>query len=492
VVDLVIRGARVYDGWGGPPFDADVAVHDDRIVAVGEVPDHGARELDARGRALAPGFIDVHSHDDVAVLVTPTVEWKVLQGVTTQIVGNCGFGPAPWTEAARAFGSWHPSMDRLPRWSGHRGYLDAVDDDPPSVNVAALVGHGAIRGAVLGDQARAPDAAEAKRIRDLLDEGLRAGAVGLSTGLIYQPGRFAGTEELVELVIGLAGTSAVYATHLRDEGDHLPEAVAEAIWIGEATGVSVQISHHKASGARNWGRVRESLRLIDEARARGVDVTTDQYPYTASSTSLRDVLRNGALDQGGPLGRLEPDAVRVAAAPQRPEWEGRTLAELGAGFDAEPAETAGRVLDQGGEVVVVLESMSEDDVRTVLAHPTTMIGSDGLPAGSRPHPRLSGTFPRVLGRYVRDQRVLPLETAVHRMTAMPARKFRLADRGLVTPGAYADLVLFDPRTVIDLATDQQPRRPPAGIDAVFVNGVCVAEAGWHTGARPGRALRRGR
>jgi N-acyl-D-aspartate/D-glutamate deacylase len=492
MVDLVIRGARVYDGWGGPPYDADVAVHGDRIVAVGEVPERGARERDAHGLALAPGFIDVHSHDDVAMLLQPMVEWKVLQGVTTQIVGNCGFGPAPWSQARRSFRSWHPAMDTLPRWSGYRGYLMAIDNEPPSLNVAVLVGHGAIRHAVLGDQERAPDAAEAKRIRDLLEEGLRAGAVGLSTGLIYEPGRFAATDELVELVVGLAGTSAVYATHLRDEGDHLPEAVAEAIWIAEATSVSLQISHHKASGRRNWGRVRESLRLIEEARARGVEVTADQYPYTASSTALRDVLRSGALDDGGPLGRLEPESVRVAAAPGRPEWEGRTLAELGAGFDAEPAETAGRVLGQGGEVVVVLEAMSEDDVRTVLRHPSTMIGSDGLPTGSRPHPRLWGTFPRVLGRYVRDQRILPLETAVHRMTAMPARKFRLADRGMVAAGAFADLVLFDPRTVIDLATIEQPRRPPSGIEAVLVNGVSVVEAGWHTHARPGRALRRGR
>jgi N-acyl-D-amino-acid deacylase len=270
--------------------------------------------------------------------------------------------------------------------------------------------------------------------------------------------------------------------------------VTEAVRIGEEAGVPVQISHHKASGRNNWGKVRDSLRLIEQARARGLDVAADQYPYTAGSTSLYAVIDNGAFrsDSPGGVGQLAAADVLIASSPAHPEWEGLRLSELGArwGLDDEPA--ARRVVEAEGEsCFVVVFSMDEDDVRTVMAHPTTMIGSDGVPAGSKPHPRLYGCFPRVLGHYVREERVLDLATALHRMTGMPAAKFRLTDRGVVRPGAFADLVLFDPATIRDTATYEEPRRFPEGIRAVFVNGRAVARDGAHTGARPGRALRRG-
>jgi N-acyl-D-amino-acid deacylase len=484
-LDLVIRGASVIDGTGAPARQADVALRGDRVAAVGEVTATAGRELDASGLALAPGFIDVHSHDDFAVLLTPTVDWKVAQGVTTQVVGNCGFGPAPYEQARALFAGWHPDLDRLPDWTGHAGYLAAIDRDPPSLNVAALVGHGSVRAAVLGDAARAPDAAELARMRALVAEGLDAGALGLSTGLVYAPGSHARTDE----VAALAGLGRLYATHMRNEAGGLLDAVAEALRIGELAGVAVQVSHHKAAGRANWGRVRDSLALIEAARAGGLDATADQYPYRAASTVLDAVLRSGGLGDGGPLGHYEPEAVRLAAAPERPEWEGLTLAQLCARLDLDPEPAARKILAEAGPVTVILDAMSEDDVRTVLAHPTTMIGSDGIPAGSRPHPRLHGTFPRVLGRYVRELGVLPLETAVHRMTGMPAAKFGLAGRGVVASGAFADLVLFDPATVADRATYDEPTRQPAGIAAVLVNGVRVMDAGRHTGARPGRALR---
>jgi N-acyl-D-aspartate/D-glutamate deacylase len=325
---------------------------------------------------------------------------------------------------------------------------------------------------------------------------VEAGAVGLSTGLIYEPGRYATTEEVIALAreVATAG-GGLYATHMRDEADGLLDAVREAIRIGEEGGVPVQISHHKASGSRNWGRVRDSLRLIEQARGRGLDVTADQYPYTAGSTSLFAVLQNGAFrdDSPGGLGRLEGADVLIASAPKHPEWEGRRLAGLAAEWSLDDEPAARRVVEAEGEACfVVVFTMDEADVRTVMAHPTTMIGSDGVPAGGKPHPRLYGCFARVLGHYVREAQVLDLPTAIHRMTGMPAAKFRLTDRGVLRPGAFADLVVFDPARIADVATYDEPRRAPAGIHAVYVNGTAVARDGRHTGARPGRALRRGR
>jgi N-acyl-D-amino-acid deacylase len=281
---------------------------------------------------------------------------------------------------------------------------------------------------------------------------------------------------------------------MRNEADGLLDAVREAIRVGEEAGVPVQISHHEASGRRNWGRVRDSLRLIEEARARGVDVTADQYPYTAGSTSLFAVLQNGGFrsDSPGGLGELDGADVLVASAPKHAEWEGRTVAALASQWSMESEAAARRIVDAEGEACfVVIFTMDEADVRTVMAHPTTMIGSDGVPSGGKPHPRLYGCFARVLGRYVREAKVLDLPTAVHRMTGMPAAKFQLVDRGVIRPGAFADLVVFDPARIDDVATYEEPRRAPAGIRAVYVNGTAVARDGRHTGARPGRALRRG-
>ena len=300
---------------------------------------------------------------------------------------------------------------------------------------------------------------------------------------------------MIALARELADGGGVYATHMRDEADGLLDAVAEAIRIGDKAGVPVQISHHKAAGRNNWGRVRDSLRLIEQARGRGLDVTADQYPYTAGSTSLHAVVQNGAFrgDSPGGLGRLAGDDVLIASAPGHPEWEGLRLAELAARWGVADEAAALRVIEAEGEACfVVVFSMDEADVRTVMAHSTTMIGSDGVPAaGSKPHPRLYGCFPRVLGHYSRDERVLDLPPALHRMTGMPAAKFRLVDRGVLRPGAFADVVVFDPARIRDVATYEDPRRFPEGISAVYVNGVAVARDGRHTGARPGRALRRG-
>jgi N-acyl-D-amino-acid deacylase len=492
--DIVIRNAAIYDGTGAPPFAGAAAISGDRIVKVGAVEGAGALEIDARGAALAPGFIDVHTHDDAAVFIAPEMDFKVMQGVTTDVVGNCGMGAAPYPVAAALFHNMH-GAGKLPEWSGYAGYLAAVDRDPPSLNVAVLAGHGTIRAAAMGNAQREPSAAEMAKMRVDVREGIDAGAVGLSTGLIYEPGRYARTEEIIALVREMTGSGALYASHMRNEAAGLLDSVRETIRIGEEAGVPVQISHHKASGSDNWGRVRDSLRLIEEARARGVDVTADQYPYTSGSTIFAAVVQNGALDDtpgaGGGIGRLGPDKVLFASMPKHPDWEGLTLQDLCERWRVDKHAAASRVLEEEGQsAMVVIETMDEADVRTVMRHPTTMIGSDGIAAGSRPHPRLYATFPRVLARYARDGGVFTLAEGVHRMTGMAAEKFRLAGRGFVREGAYADLVIFDPARILDTATYQDPRRYPEGISCVIVNGTVVARDGRHSGARPGRALRR--
>jgi N-acyl-D-amino-acid deacylase len=422
----------------------------------------------------------------------PEMDFKVAQGVTTDVVGNCGLGAAPFG-AAQAYLSLFGADHRrhtLPTWDTYGDYLDAVDADPPSLNVAVLIGHGTLRLDAMGNERRPPREAELARMLDTLAEGLDAGCVGYSTGLIYEPGRYSGTDELVTLAREMARQDGVYASHMRNEADGLLDAVTETIRVGEEAGVSVQVSHHKASGPSAWGLVRDSLGLIDAARGRGVDVSADQYPYTAGSTSLFAVLQNFEEGTAG-FGAVEWRNHLLASAPRHPEWEGRTLTELAAAFGVEPLEGARRIVDAEGEgAVVVIESMSEDDVRTVMAHPSTMIGSDGIPTlGGKPHPRLYGAFARVLGRYARDEGVLSLAEAVHRMTGLPAAKFKLAGRGTIEPGAWADLVLFDPTTVNDIGTYESPRQHPTGIAGVWVNGTLVVRDGLHTGGRPGRALR---
>jgi N-acyl-D-amino-acid deacylase len=493
--DLVIRNASIYDGSGAPPARGDVAISGDRIAAVGSVSGAARTEIDARGRAVAPGFIDVHSHDDFAVFLAPAMDFKTMQGVTTDVVGNCGIGAAPFSAAAPQFRAMHGGGD-VPSWENYPGYLDQIDRNPPSLNVAVLAGHGTLRLAAMGNAKREPTAAELQKMRAWLAEAIDAGAVGLSTGLIYEPGRYAHTEEIIELAREMSKRGGLYASHMRNEGAALLDSVRETIRIGEEAGVPVQISHHKAAGADNWGRVRESLKLIEEARARGADVTADQYPYTSGSTILAAVVQNGALDEsgsGGGMARVPADKVLLASVPRHPEREGKTLQHFCDEWALPPRAAAERIIAEDGQgVFVVTEMMDEADVRTVMKHTTTMIGSDGIWAGARPHPRLYGTFPRVLGRYARDMKMLTLEQAVHRMTGMPAAKFRLEKRGFIRAGYFADLVIFDPSAIIDTGTYEDPKRYPAGIGDVFVNGTAIVRDGRHTGTRPGRALRRGK
>jgi N-acyl-D-amino-acid deacylase len=491
--DVVLRGGTVYDGTGGPARAADVALDGGRIAAVAPGLGPGRAELDVSGLAVSPGFIDVHAHDDFAVLLEPELPFKLLQGVTTVVVGNCGSGVVPFEAGLARFRRFHPAASPRP-WQGFGEYLARVDEARPAVNVGVLIGHGSLRRGAMGLAARPPSAAELRQMQAWTQEGLEAGALGLSSGLFYEPGCHAHADELVSLARAMVGTGGVYTSHIRDEGPGLLDSIDEAIGIGRAARVPVQISHHKASGRSNWGRVRESLQRIESARAAGLDVTADQYPYTAASTTLHALVQAGlGRTNSGGLGDFPATDIVVASAPQHPAYEGQTLAALAAGWSLPPDEAATRMLAEEGEAcLIVVFSMSEADVRTVLAHPTTMIGSDGVPAaGSKPHPRLYGCFPRVLGQYVREHTVLDLATAVHRMTGMPAGKFGLRDRGVVRPGGYADLVVFDPARIRDGATYDAPRQLPEGVAYVVVNGEVAAREGQATGARAGRALQRG-
>ncbi|MBT3996621.1 MAG: D-aminoacylase [Chloroflexi bacterium] len=495
MLDLIIKGATVIDGSGSEGSILDVAIEGDRIVSIApNIEAESAEVLDATGLVLSPGFIDVHSHDDFHVLIEPEVRHNILQGITTAIVGNCGFGAAG-SEAGKIQMKAinEPSAD-LPDWAGYAGYLEEVDKASPVLNVAALIGHHTARREAMGGVAdRPPSDSELMAMLANVTEGMEAGAVGLSTGLVYEPGRYASTEEVVALskVVGKHG--GLYVSHMRDEGSGLLDSVRETLHIGEASGTAVEISHHKAVGKTNWGMVTQSLEMIEEAIAQGRDVTADQYPYTARSTMLFALVQNGTFNdsEGGAMGKSEPSEVLLCSVPGQEDFEGRSLQSFVEEFDLPGEEAANKLLrDYSDSILVAAFGMDEGDVRMVMAHSSTMIGTDGLDRGSKPHPRAWGTYPRVLGKYVREEGVISLENAIYKMTHMPAAKFGIANRGLVKEGYFADLVLFDPDTVIDRATYEDSRVAPTGMPHVIVNGKFAVKNGEHAGSRSGRALRR--
>jgi len=500
--DLLIRNARVIDGTGAPWFRGDVAVQGGRVAAVGSLTGVSAREsIDAAGLALAPGFIDIHSHGVRGIFDNPSAENLIRQGVTTIIEGPDGSSPLPLAP-----------------------FYAKLASTRFSVNFGLLVGHGTVRQQVLKSENRQATAEELGQMRSLVEQAMKDGAYGLSTGLFYVPGNFAKTEEVIELAKVAGRYGGVHISHMRDEADNVMASVAETIRIGEEGGLATQVTHHKIIGKKNWGKSVETLRLIHEARARGVDVTIDAYPYTASSTGTGALFPQWSMAGGSralaerldaPDQRLkikteivrriledrgagDPKNVVLASCGFDPTLAGKSLADMARARGKGPtpdnaAEIAIEIQLKGG-CSAIYHAISEEDVERILRDPLTMVASDGgIPTFGRdvPHPRSYGTFARVLGRYVREKQVLPLEEAVRKMTSLPAQRIGLYGRGVIRPGMAADLVLFDPAVVGDKADFLNPHQYAVGVHSVWVNGTAALKGGKMTGQLAGEVLRRG-
>jgi N-acyl-D-amino-acid deacylase len=526
--DILIRGAEVIDGSGAPSRYADIAVCDGRIRAMTTGQAASARRvIDATGLVAAPGFIDIHTHSDFTLPLNPRAESKIRQGVTTEVLGNCGFSAAPAlpdrVEMLRDY------LAASAPWLTFRAtsFADYMDTFPATaVNTIMQVGHHTLRLMAMGTADGAPSADQLRVMQDLLAEALQAGALGLSSGLFTTPGGYATHDEIVALGRVLRRYRAGYASHIRDEANRVFEAVREAIAVGEACDVHVQIAHLKLSGTDNWGGAAELLAEIEAARRRGVQVDCDQYPYTTATNPLRNLLptwvQAGGLDamlqrlaepetrarlqqdiaaQGlNNFGRIPSwDDVRIAISPHQPQYAGHTIGDMARNRTCDPLDVVcDYLIADRGHTRILITSMAEDDVQTILRAPNMLVGSDGTslaPYGvtgqGKPHPRFYGTFPRVLGHYVRELGLLSLPQAIYKMTGGAAKALRLSERGLLRQGYWADVTLFDPQTIADTATYDEPHQYARGISLVLVNGDVVIDGGEHTGNLPGRVLRRG-
>jgi len=473
--DIALIGGTVIDGTGAPRRKADVAIIGDRLQVVPSGASLAAkRTIDVSGRIVAPGFIDAHTHDDNLLFTDPDVTAKTSQGVTTVIVGNCGISLSP----IRFDDQPPPPLDLLGDGAAYRhptvgAYVAALGETPPAINAGILVGHSTLRLAAMDDVGREANRPEIDKMRATLAEGMEVGALGFSTGLIYAPNEAATTDEIVAVAEVAGAVGGLYVTHMRNEHDGVEEALEETFEIGRRAHASVIVSHHKCAGRANHGRSKDTLARIERAQAKQ-KIAIDVYPYTAGSTVIMPEMVSMA------------ERVIITWSETRPDLAGRDLdviaKEMGCSL-----EDAAKKLQPGGAIYFL---MAEEDVQRILQAPFAMIGSDGLPHDEHPHPRLWGTFPRVLGHYARDLGLFTLEEAVHRMTGLSAENFMLEDRGVIRDGAFADLVVFDADNIAERGTFEKPKTPAAGIDLVVVNGTVIREGGKSTGARPGRALKR--
>jgi N-acyl-D-amino-acid deacylase len=527
VHDILIRDGLLIDGSGSPGIVGDLAIAGGRITGIGQKLGDARRTIDAAGLAVAPGFIDIKTHSDFTLPINPKAESKVRQGVTTEIIGHCGFSVAPVlpgkVELLRDYLS--PSAPWLPfRETTFPDYLARFP--PTAVNAGMLIGHNTLRLMVMGMASRPPSPADLQQMITLLEDALAAGALGLSSGLFTAPGSYAQPDEMAALCRVVKRHNAGYFTHLRDESNKVVEAVEEAIAIARDCGVHVEIVHFKCSGVDNWGKAARVLGMLADARARGLDIDCDAYPYTAGSNPLKNLLPQWvqaggvdamlarlatrearerirsdiARDGLNNWGRLPSwDNVQISISPHLPQHAGRTIAQLAAERGTDPIDAlCDFLVDDKGATRVLVTSISEDDVRDILRSPQALVGSDGncvatygTVSQGMPHPRFYGTFPRVIGRYVGEEKLLPLETAIHKMTGATARALRLADRGLLREGFAADIAIFDPADFKDRATYGAPHQYPSGKrTSVIVNGTVVVDEATHTGALPGKVLRR--
>lgn len=474
-IDWLFKNATVIDGTGNNACLASVAVTEDRILRIApEIKETAANSVECRGLVLAPGFIDVHTHDDLVVIKRPNYIEKTSQGVTSIIVGNCGISAA----CAVMKNDVPDPLNLLGeqeefRYPDVASYRNQIDNLRPSVNVATLIGHTALRNNCMASLQQPASKTHIAAMRSTLSQALKQGALGLSTGLSYATAVNASTEEICSLAELLAEHQGIYTTHMRTEYDGIIDAMLEAFQIGRHSGVPVQISHHKCAGVKNWGRTTETLALIDKYQ-REQEINCDVYPYRAGSSSL-DLSQVTA----------DYDILITWSAPY-PHMAGKTLKEIAQAWSLTIDAAAERLLPAGA----IYFQMDEDDVRRVLKHPSSMIGSDGLPCDPNPHPRLWGTFPRVLGHYSRDEKLFPLTTAIHKMTGLPAKRFGLTKRGVIREGNFADLVIFNPLNINDKGTFQHPKQAAEGIEHVFVNGVQTWSNRQMTGLRAGKFLSR--
>jgi N-acyl-D-amino-acid deacylase len=527
--DILIRGGTIIDGSGTPGERGDVAIAHGRIAALGrDLSPAAGKVINAEGLAVTPGFIDIKTHSDFVLPINPKAESKVRQGVTTEIIGHCGFSVAPVLPGKRQLLADYLSGGApwLPfREMSFPEYLDAFP--AVAVNAGMLVGHNTLRLMVMGLEDRAPTEAELGQMIALLEDGLRAGALGMSSGLFTPPGSFARPDEMMALCAVLKRYNAAYFTHIRDESNNVMEAVEEAIDIARACSIHVEIVHLKCSGVDNWGKAAQILRKIDAARTEGCDIDCDAYPYTAGANPLKNLLppwvqignnemmlarlalsetrariRAEVADHGlNNWGRIPSwEAVQISISPRLPETAGHTVAALATAQGRDPIDQiCDHLIADGGATRVLVTSISEDDIREVVRSPTALVGSDGncvatygVVSQGMPHPRFYGTFPRIIGRYVRDERLIPIEQAIYKMTGGSAKALKLRDRGLLREGYRADITIFDRDDFQDEATYDNPHRYPSGArTTVIVNGTVVIENATHTGATPGIVLRRG-
>ena len=471
-VDVKIVNGWIIDGTATPRQKGDVGIRAGRVVALGDLSDWAADSvIDATDKVVAPGFIDTHGHDDLMFIEKPALDWKTSQGITSVVVGNCGVSafpePLPGNHAAAL-----ALLGDSPLFGSMTDYTQAVQKLHPMINVAALVGHANLRMAVMVDPMATPTQEEQQAMERLLDDALSNGAVGFSTGLAYEPGCMAQPSELEGLAAVAAKHGSLHTSHIRNEGDTVEESVEEVLAVGRGSQCATLVSHHKCMLPANWGRSRHTLANIDRARAEGMEATLDIYPYSGSSTILI------------PERAHTIDRIRITWSEPHPECNGMDLSDVAEQWGCD-RETAARKLLPAGAIYF---AMDEAEVHRIFSHPCCMVGSDGLPADAQPHPRLWGSFTRILGPYVREAGLMPLERAVAKMTALPASVFGLKDRGVLQEGAWADIVIFDPETVTDCATWEQPTLPSEGVEAVFVNGVQVFPHAPEQ--RPGQVLSR--
>lgn len=483
---ILIKGATIVDGTGQAAYSGDILIEDDRIAQIARadsiIPAILTTVIKASGLVVCPGFIDVHSHDDLSIIEHPEQLPKIMMGVTTVIAGNCGTGIAPFDgDPDAAFKGLDVqglmNLEQL-RFATMADWMSHIEKIRPGTNIGLLVPHMLVRVQVMGAEQRKPTAEELRKMQLCVKKAMADGALGFSTGLEYTPGAWADKAEIVALLAPVSEYGGIYTTHMRNEKTEVLESVAEAISTAGEAGVPLQISHLK-SAKPAWGKVRQALAMIDEANRNGQTVRADQYPYTASSTSLRAYLRWGDV-------KRSPGSILIVTSKAYPGTAGRRLDEIAKDMGVSAEEAAEALLPASA----VNFCMDEEDVRFVMRHPSVMIITDGLYRGEKPHPRLFGTYPRVLGRYVRELKLLSLEEAIRKMTALPAKTFRLKDRGVLRVGAIADIVIFDAEKILDRATFDDPKQYPLGIKYVMVNGVFSVRDGEYTGERPGEVIRR--